>query len=63
MLDEVDGGVVLMHVNGEDAEEVEGVGVLRIGGADLAVEGFGFREAVGLVVVEGGGEEVMVVDL
>ena len=58
-LDEGEGGFGVIGLGGEDAEEVEGVDVVGIDGEDLAVEGFGFGEAVGLVVGEGGGEEVL----
>jgi hypothetical protein len=43
---------------GEDAEHVEGVGVMGICREDLAVETLGFGKIAGFVVAEGLGEEV-----
>ena len=40
----------------EEAEEVEGVGVVGIGGENFLVDGLGVAEAAGLVMLEGEGE-------
>ena len=52
--DQGDAFVAPSELGVECAEEMEGVGVIGILGEDLAVEGFGLREAAGLVMGESG---------
>ena len=41
----------------EEAEHVEGIGMLRCGAEELPIEGLGLVETSGAVLREGGGEE------
>src|SRR5580700_6122068 len=50
------GGVRPAELMGDDAEAVEAAGMIRIGGADLAVEPLGLGEPPRLVMIEGRGE-------
>ncbi len=56
-------GVVIAGEFGDDAEQMQGGGVVGIVGEELATDGFGFVEAAGLLVLPGevdGGEEIHV---
>ena len=49
-------GVRPAELMGDDAEAVEAAGMVRIGGADLAVEPLGLGQPPRLVMIEGRGE-------
>lgn len=51
---EIDREGVLAGLESDQAEAMEGVGVVGVLGKDLAVEGFGFGKAAGRVMLEGG---------
>jgi hypothetical protein len=48
--------IVLSHLMGEQAEEVNRLGVMRIGLQDLSIDLLGGLEAAGFVVLEREGE-------
>ncbi len=50
------GGGGVAGLGGEEAEHVEGAGVVGVGRKDGAVGEFGFAEAAGFVIADGGGE-------
>ena len=53
LFEQIECGLAVAGLMGEDSEEVEGIGVSRVHGEDLAVDGFGVGEAPGLVVLDG----------
>jgi hypothetical protein len=55
--EEFGGGSVLVGLEGDEGQEIKGVGVVGVLGEELLAEGGGGGEAAGLVVPAGEGED------
>src|SRR5207244_1569706 len=53
LVDQIDGRVALAKLEGENAKQMKGIGIARLGGEDLPIQSFGLRQPAGLVVADG----------